>query len=216
MPHADATPPADLVRVSGIALALLCAAYAAVLAAGLLTLPAADQPIRDPWFTAMELLILAIAPVLVVFSVGLHASAEPGRRAVALLGVIFMALCAGVTGCVHFAVLTLGRQDAFAAAGWSVLAFSFTWPSLAYALDILAWDGFFALGALCAAAAVPPGGRAGQARRLFLAGAVLAFIGLAGIPLNSMPVRNIGIVGYALLFPLGAALLASDAGRRRP
>lgn len=210
-----ALPPstARFGAAAGAAVALLSAAYAVVLGIGLLTLPSPDQPIHDPWFTAMELLILGIAPAMVGFMVALHAGAPPERQAIALLGVAFLAMCAVVTCAVHFAVLTLGRQPAFAGAPWGRLVFSFTWPSLAYALDILAWDVFFPLGALCAARAVPPARFARAVRALLWASAGLAFAGLLGVPLADMQLRNIGIVGYAVLFPIAAALAAADFHR---
>jgi hypothetical protein len=40
------------------------------------------------------------------------------------------------------------------------------------------------------------------------ASAALAFLGLAGVALADMQVRNIGIIGYAVLFPIAAAMLA--------
>ena len=51
--------------LAGLAVAVLSLAYVVVLALGLLTLPAPDQPIQNPWFTLLELLILAIAPAMV-------------------------------------------------------------------------------------------------------------------------------------------------------
>ena len=59
-----------------------------------------------------------------------------------------------VTSCVHFAVLTLSREPAFKEATWSTLVFAFQWPSVVYAMEILAWDIFFPLAALCAAGAI--------------------------------------------------------------
>jgi predicted Abi (CAAX) family protease len=121
---------------------------------GLMTLPSPDQAIQNPWFTLMEILILAIAPAMVGFTVGLHDWASAERKPLAVLSVIFMSMCPAVTCCVHFAVLTLSRHPAFAGPEWTVLAFSFRWPSVVYALDILAWDLFFPLATLFAALAV--------------------------------------------------------------
>ncbi|MEO7252721.1 MAG: hypothetical protein ABIZ64_00610 [Casimicrobium sp.] len=193
---------------SGIAVAVLSVAYVVVLVAGLVTLPSPDQQIQDPWFTAMEILILAIAPSMVAFTVFLHALAMPHRKSAALLGVVFMSMCAALTSSNHFAVLTLSRQTEFADAPWAALVFSFTWPSVVYALDILAWDVFFPLGALFAALSLPASAGYRLARWLLFGSAALAFVGLAGIPLANMNVRNIGIIGYAVLFPIAAALLA--------
>lgn len=77
-----------------------------------------------------------------------------------------------------------------------------------YALDILAWDVFFPLAALFAAFAVHGSGLARLARILLFGSAALAFIGLAGVPLANMSIRNIGIIGYVVLFPIASFLLA--------
>ncbi len=194
--------------------AVLCLVYAVVLACGLLTLPSSAHPIQDPWFTAMELLILAIAPAMVGFTVVLHARAADARKAFGAAGVAFMSICAALTCSVHFGIQTLGRAPGFAGAPWSEQVFAFRWPSVVYALDVLAWDFFFALAALCTAATLEGEGRVRSARRLMYASAVLAFVGLAGVPLGDMHVRNVGIAGYAVAFPLAAALLASVYRRR--
>lgn len=190
---------------SGAATALLCAVYVVVLAIGLATLPSPAHPIQPPWFTLMELLILAIAPAMVLLMVALHSEVAVEHKPWAFAAVVFMAMMATVTCSVHFAILTLSRLPAFAAAPWQPWVFSFTWPSVVYSLDILAWDVFFPLSALCAALALP-GER--WIRFLLLASAALAFAGLAGIPFANMQVRNIGIVGYTVLFPTAAAMLA--------
>jgi hypothetical protein len=137
--------------LSGFAVAAMCIAYAAVLAIGLLTLPSPDQAIRNPWFSMMELLILAMAPAMVGVTVGLHGSAAAGRKSLAMLSVVFVSMRAVVTSGVHFSVLTLSNHSAFADHQWAPLVFSFRWPSVAYALDILAWDLFFPLAAPVAA-----------------------------------------------------------------
>jgi hypothetical protein len=203
------TTRTDLGVVAGAAVAGLCLVYVSVLAIGLLTLPSPDLPIQDPWFTLMELLILGIAPAMVAWSVALHATAAPERKALALAGVAFMSMAAAVTCVVHFAILTLSSAPAFADAGWARRVLAFEWPSVVYALDILAWDVFFPLAALCAALSLPGGGRVGVVRRLLFASAALALLGLAGVGLADMRVRNLGIVGYAVLFPIAAGLLAN-------
>lgn len=194
--------------VFGYLIAILSAVYAAVLTIGLLTLPTPEHPIQNPWFTIMELLILILAPVMVVFTTLLHAWVPPARKPAALLGVVFMGMCAVVTCSVHFAVLTLSRQPAFMGADWATLVFSFTWPSVVYALDILAWDIFFPLSALSIALALQGAVQIKALQMLFIGSALLAFVGLTGIPLENMNIRNIGIIGYVVLFPCGTALLA--------
>jgi len=204
----DHVPSPKLGIAAGYALAVLCLIYATVLAIGLYTRASPDQPIQQPWFACMELLILAIAPLAVALMVALYAWAPEDRSSIALLGIAFMSMCSVVTCTVHFVILTLSREPIIAAFAWAPILFSFQWPSLAYALDILAWDVFFPLAALCAALTVSGPGLANGARSLFFASSALSLVGLAGVPLGNMNVRNIGIVGYVVLFPVAAVLMA--------
>lgn len=200
--------PLDAPRIGALACTLqiaLQALYAAVTLVGLVTLPAPEAPIADPWFTAMELLILAMIPVLVTLFAALHEAAPPRARTAALAAFGFALALVVVTGLVHFSVLTLRHQPDFAEAGPLL---GFRWPSLVYAADILAWDVFFPLAALATAAALPGPGKARAARALLIASAVLAFAGLSGLPAGDMRLRNIGILGYAVLFPLALVPLA--------
>jgi len=71
---------------------------------------------------------------------------------------------AGITLSVHFVLLTVGRQVPSGLLPGFDRFFSFNWPSVAYALDILAWDYCFGL-ALLAAAPVFTGGPAERAVR---------------------------------------------------
>ena len=193
---------------AGTAVVLLSLAYATVLSIGLLTLPSPDRQIQDPWFTLMEMLIIAITPAMVALTAALYGSASPERKSYALASLAFMSMTAVVSCSVHFAVLTLSHNPAFAGHEWARLVFSFEWPSVAYALDILAWDVLFPLAALFAGATVQGRGLAIAVRRLLLVSGALALIGLAGVPLANMQVRNIGIIGYAVVFPIAAGLLA--------
>jgi len=195
------------VHVCGHAVAALTAAYGFVLVAGLLGLPSPEHPIQDPWFTAMELLILVIAPAAVVFSAGLQVAVPAHNQAAARLAVVFMSLCAVLTCSVHFSILTLSRAEPFASAAWAPQVFAFRWPSVAYALDILAWDLFFAAGCVCTALALRRLPGAAGARRLMLAAGALSLAGVLGVVVSDMGVRNIGIVGYALVYPLATAWL---------
>ena len=209
-------PKARLLGVaSGSAVALLCMAYAVVLALGLLLLPSPDQQIQQPWFFLMELLILGIAPAMVAVSVGIHAWAPAADKALALASVAFMSMSAVLTCAVHFCILALGSQPAFASEPWAHRVFSFEWPSIAYALDILAWDFFFPLGAYFAGLAVHGEGLQRKIRYGLFASAALAFLGLLGVPMANMQVRNVGIIGYAFVYPVACGLLAALFYRTR-
>jgi hypothetical protein len=88
-----------------------------------------------------------------------------------------------------------------------VLLFSFTWPSFAYSLDILAWDFFFALSMLFAAPVFADGQLARWIRALMTISGILALAGLTGAAVGDMQLRNIGILGYLVVFLVVAALL---------
>ena len=193
--------------VSAVGTVLVSTGYGVVLIAGLWALPSPEQPIGQPWFSLMEVLILLLMPLLVGLMAAVHAWAPAEHKAFALLALVFMALLAGLTSSVHFVIFTLSRQAGFTGPAWEPLL-SFRWPSVPYALDILGWDGFFALSVLCAAPLFRGNRLAGAIRGALVASGGLALAGLSGLIMDDMRLRGLGIVGYAGVFPVAALLLA--------
>ena len=70
------------------------------------------------------------------------------------------------------------------------------------------WDVFFALSVLFAAPAFTGSRLATLILMLMIASGVLAIAGLGGVVVSDMQLRNIGIVGYAGVFPVAVLLLA--------
>jgi hypothetical protein len=140
--------------------------------------------------------------------VAIHAWASQETKVLSLMALVFMGLLAGLTSSLHFVILTVSRHAAFAGLAWLPLFLSFKWPSVAYALDILAWDVFFPLSVLSAAPVFSGGRLATSIRVLMVVGGVLALGGLSGVIVGDMRLRNIGIVGYAGVFPVTTLLLA--------
>ncbi len=206
--HAYKTGP-WIGTLSGAAVAGLSAIYVAVLAAGLLSLPTPDSQIADPWFTLMEILILLIAPLMVRLAIAMQAWVPEERRALGSLAVVFFSICAALTMAVHAAVLVNSRHPFFSDPAIARAVISFQWPSVVYAIDIVAWDVAFPTGALVAAIAMQRTVGTNPVRMLLLGSAALAFGGLIGVPLNDMRLRNVGILGYALLFPIAAGTMAA-------
>ncbi len=202
--------------VAATATVVLLIAYAVTLAVGLASLESPDDPIGDPMFTILEVLILLLMPAIVALMVAAHAWAPKRSQALTLTAVVFMGLVACVTSSLHFVVLTLSRQEAFAIQPWAPLVFAFKWPSVVYALDILAWDVFFALSMLFAAPVFRGGRLAGWIRWLMIASGALALAGLSGVLTGDMQLRNIGIIGYVGVFLPVAALLAVLFHRTAP
>ncbi|MFA5296376.1 MAG: hypothetical protein WC382_12795 [Methanoregulaceae archaeon] len=185
---------------------LILVAYAVTLTLGLLSLTSPAEPIGDPYFSIMEILIIVLAPLLVTVMVVVHGYAAPRAKLFSLMALAFMVVAACITSSVHFVILTVSRQMAAAGFPWVSLFLSFEWPSVTYALDILAWDVFFAL-AMLSAAPVFTGGRLEKTVRvLMVVSGILSLAGLIGVPLADMNVRNIGIIGYVgislVVFPL--------------
>src|SRR5688572_23347735 len=136
---------------SAAAPVILLVAYAVTLAMGLASLESPQQPISDPMFTILEVLIISIMPAMVALMVAVHAWAPMHAKTLSLTSLVFMGMLAGLTCSVHFVILTLSRQPEFAGQPWLPFVLSFNWPSVVYAVDILGWDVFFPLSLLFAA-----------------------------------------------------------------
>lgn len=201
---------------SAAATVILVVAYAATLTVGLASLESPQEPIGQPMITILEVLIISMMPAMVALMVAVHAWAPMHLKALSLTSLIFMSLLAGVTCSLHFMILTLSRQPEFAGQEWLPLVFSFEWPSVAYALDIVGWDFFFALSMLFAAPVFSGSPLAAWIRVLMIASGVLALAGLSGVMVGNMQVRNIGIVGYVGVFLIVAALLTIFFYRAEP
>jgi len=193
--------------VSASITVVLSVAYAVPLTAGLMSLPSPDAPIGEPWFAMMEILIILSMPAMVALMIAVHAWAPPGTQVFAAMAIAFMALTTVVTCSVHFVILTVSHRTEFAGQPWLPSVLSFRWLSITYALDILAWDVFFAVAVLSAAAVFAGGRLARSIRLLLIISGVLALAGIAGLILDDAHVRNIGIAGYAGVFPVAALLL---------
>jgi len=184
--------------------------YAVVTCAGLLSLQSSRDAIGDPYFTIMEILSILIALFMAVGMVAVHCSAATGRKFFSLTALIFMFMATGVTSCVHFIVLSVGHtEEAKQLPG----LFSFKWPSVVYALDILAWDLFFGLSMLFAAPVFNKGRFEKNLSGLLIICGVLSLVGLIGLPLQNMQIRNIGILGYAVAGPLAFLFMGKTLGR---
>jgi hypothetical protein len=96
--------------LSAVGVVVLGAAYAVTLAVGLSSLRSPQQPIGDPFFPILEILIILSAPLMVAVMVSVHAWTPPETKAYSLAALVFMSLLAGVTCGVHFVILTVGRQ----------------------------------------------------------------------------------------------------------
>jgi hypothetical protein len=195
-------------RAACVASFVLSLAYVPALLAGFLANGGFDEPVADPYLAVMELLILLLAIPLVVVFACVHAYAAPDRKTLGLSALAMATLTVGITVCVHLVLLTVGRQaDASTLPGYDLL-FSWSWPSVVFALDIASWDFCFGFALLLAASVFTgPGLPAVVRRGLQVAGALCLF-GLVGAATGNMGVRDIGIAGYAVVLPVVLLVMA--------
>jgi hypothetical protein len=206
----------NLGRIACFVVFAILLVYVITLVLGFLSLKSPLEPIGDPYFSVLEVLIVMVAPFMVIVMVVVHAYASPETKAYSLTALAFMILLAGITCSVHFLILTVSRP--IEAADFPSVSFflSYNWPSMAYAADVLAWDFFFALSMLFAAPVFKIGRMEKTIRIFMIVSGVLSFVGLFGLPfLEQTPlIRNIGIIGYAGVSQVAFLLLGIVFGRR--
>jgi len=189
--------------------------YAVTTLLGFLSLKSPQDPIGNPYFTIMEILTILIATFMAISMVAVHYYASPADKIYSLPSVIFMSLMAGITSSVHFVILAINQQGQADQIVNFPLLFSFKWLSAAYALDILAWDWFFALSFLFASFIFRTGRKEKFIRTLMIISGLLSLVGLMGVPLDNVQVRNIGIIGYAIIAPVVFLLIGNVLGQTK-
>ncbi|HOO57247.1 MAG TPA: hypothetical protein PLN69_10515 [bacterium] len=178
---------------------LLLIIYIPVTIIGILSIETPADPIHDPYFSIMELLIILIAPLLTVNTVVIYLNSKNSDKVYGMISMILMSILTVITSSVHFVVLTASRTIEQLGLENASLFFSFEWPSVAYALDILAWDWFFALSMIMGAFTFNATKQERLLRAIMIISGVISLSGLAGVPLSNMNIRNIGIIGYTII-----------------
>ena len=195
----------------------LAVAYAAAMVAS----GAATGAPRDPYWAIAEVLVIAMALVLVALMLALHEYAAPARKPLATAALGAVLATATLTITVHFVELSLARHDQLAADSELAWVFSFTWPSLLYGVEIVAWNFFFGAALVCASGLFA-GHHSGRTVRIGLAVAgLLTLAGLIGPAVGGADWRVIGVLGYGVVFPLvclliGRVLVGAAADRDGP
>jgi hypothetical protein len=184
--------------LSSLGLLLTGIAYAIALTVGVAQ-AGLSHPIVDPILAVMEVITLLAALLFVVLMVAIYGYASEDRKPLALIALAFGAAMAGLTSGVHFAALTWGRQT-----GFTVLE----WPSMLYAVDLLAWDVFLGLSLLFAAPVFVGPGLHSRARWSLAATGALCLVGAVGPIIGNMAIQRIGVVGYGVLLPISCLILA--------
>jgi hypothetical protein len=194
-------------RWSARALFVLTVVYTADFVVGFAALGNLHAPLPDPYLAVGEALILVMAPVLVALMLAVHACAPTRAKSFTQVALGWMLAAAACTTTVHVVELSVARHvDPDSFPGYARI-FDFQWPSLLYAVDIVAWDVFFGLALLFAAPAFRR--RSDTAARLgLIASGSLCLLGLIGPLTDAIAWRAIGVFGYTLVFAATCVPLA--------
>lgn len=202
-------------RIAALSVFVLGVAYAVVTALGFRSLDSPQAPIGPPSVTLMELLILPLAALYLVTVAAVHVDARSGATVYSLIALVFTTAVATLTTSVHLVILAVGPHLDATGQSWVPWIISFRWPSILYALDILARDWFFALSLLFESVAFTGSTLDRAVRILLIVSAVLSLAGLVGVPLSDMQIRNVGVLGYAVVSPVAFLLVGISFGRPR-
>jgi hypothetical protein len=153
--------------------------------------------------------------LIVLLFVVIHRYAAPAHQGLSLAALGLVVIMAAITMSVHVVLLTVGRQVQPSLLPGFDTYFSFVWPSVPYALDILAWDYCFPLALLLAAPVFAGRGLERAVRTGMLIAGGLCLAGLLGMVTANMQIRNIGVLGYGGVFPLVTVLMARVFARER-
>jgi hypothetical protein len=167
----------------------------------------------DPFRAIMEILLSLAALGMLVLMVAVHRAAPLGAKATSLVALAFMILAVGTTCGIHFVELTVVRRIAPPPDSELAVIFFTQWPSVFFALDLLAWDLFLGLSLLFAAPAFAGSSLEAWVRRALLLSGALCIAGILGPALGDLRWQLLGIAGYAAVFPLACWLLAVWFGR---
>jgi hypothetical protein len=138
---------------------------------------------------------------MVVLMAAVHACAPVQLRMFGLIAFGWMLVAAGLTMTVHVVELVVARRVEPGAVSGFARLFDFEWPSMLYAVDVVAWDLLLGL-SLLFGAAVFTGHRYRAVRWGLLLSAVLCLVGLVGPATGVMAWRGLGILGYVVVFPV--------------
>lgn len=195
---------------SAICVAALGGVYVSVGGIGVIMRPPGLAPLAqvDPYLAILEFLIILSAVALVTMMAAVHTWSPPEKKTFSLIAFAFMIAFAILTCSTHFASLTVGRQIVSGTMPQFSHQLSFSWPTIALALDLLAWDLFLGLSLLFAALVFQGDRQQNTLRIAMFVDATLCLAGTAGPLSGHMWLQLSAITGYAVVLPLVCILVA--------
>src|SRR5262245_32767027 len=169
-----------------------------------------SQPLQpaEPFLTILEFLILLSAPLVVALMAAVHDYAPRERKAASVAGLAFAGAFAALTAGVHFVRLIVVHQLPPDAGSRLASVALYPWPTVALALDLLAWDLFLGLALLFGSCAFAGGGLDAVVRHGMRKSGALCLLGVLGPLTGEMRLQYAAILGYAFGLPALSAVLA--------
>lgn len=161
----------------------------------LLTLDPITHEITSVSKLLMEILTIFSSLFLLLFTVSFFS--KYGWNYDGVLASMFMGLSFLTTLVVHFSSIVLTRSSLISNDIYSSLL-SFSWPSIFYNLDIIAWDILFGLSFIYSGKFVRKNYDKLIGNLMIVAG-LLSLIGIIAIPMNNINLRFIGVFGYVVI-----------------
>jgi hypothetical protein len=161
----------------------------------------------------MEILTAFSSMLLFLLTLSIHFLIDEDNHFYSILSIVFMSASMVVTLCVHFISITLSDELIMANQFFKYLL-SLEWPSVLYALDIVAWDIFFGLSFVALGIGFILSKYDKLTGILMIASGFLSLSGIAAIPARVMEIRFIGVFGYTVL-PVAVCIFFIKSLRKR-
>jgi hypothetical protein len=162
----------------------------------------------EPYLTIAEVMTLACTPLLILLIVAIHECAPQTAKVFSLTALGWILLLAGSTIIVHFVNLTLWRQVSVQQKMDLVRFLGWEWPSMMYAIELVAWHLFFGLSMFFAGFVFKGNGWEKAVRIALIATGFLCIFGLIGPLVGDLTWRLIGVFGYGIGFPIACVMIA--------
>ena len=164
--------------------------------------------LEEPYLAIAEVMTILGAPLLILLMVAIHECAPQSAKVFSLTALVWIVLLAGSTVIVHFVNLTLWRQISVQQKIDYVRFLGWEWPSMMFAIELVAWHLFFGLSMFFAAFAFKGKGWEKAVRLALIATGLLCIFGLIGPIAGNLTWRLIGMFGYGVGFPIVCVMMA--------
>jgi hypothetical protein len=205
----------EIGKWSARAMVVIELAYVVVFVVGFASIGNTSDPLPDPYLAIAQVIIIVMAPILVMLMMAIHQCAPAHAKPFTLIAFGWMVALAAFTITANSVQLMVARHiDPATFPGYERI-FDYDWPSTFYAIDIVAWDVFFALSLLFAVPAFARSSDGIVRKGLILSGS-MCLVGLIGPFVNALGWRTIGIFGYTIVFGVVCIPLSRTFRDRTP